>query len=275
MTAVSIRSRLPGDALLAAGIGAALITVGGLVRFGVGWDAHAYYVAWPDGLYDVPPGQMDAYNYSPVFAQVIYPLTLLPWPVFCLVFVAAAAAGVTWLVRPLPLVPAIGLWMVCLPEIASGNIYWLLAVCAVLGVSRGSPWCASLFTKVLPTVGPVWFAVRREWSLLLGFLGAAAVVLALSYATNPQAWAAWLEFLSTNSEDADVASLPGVPPLWLRLPLALVVTVYAARVSRAWLLAVAMLLATPIVGAGSFALLAAIPRLRLSVNEVHRSAVDG
>ena len=70
--------------------------------YGIGWDAHAYYVAWYGGLYEELPGSVDAYNYSPLFAQVIWPLTLLPWPVFCAVFVGAAAAGVAWLLRPLP-----------------------------------------------------------------------------------------------------------------------------------------------------------------------------
>ena len=50
----------------------------------------------------------------------------------------------------------------------------------------------------------------------------------------------------------------------MRLPIALAVAVFAARTDRRWLLPVAMLLACPVVGWGSFALLAAIPRLRPS-----------
>ncbi len=62
-------------------------------QHGVGWDAHAYYVAWSGGLYEELPETRDAYNYSPLFAQVIWPLTLLPWPAFCALLVGAAAAG--------------------------------------------------------------------------------------------------------------------------------------------------------------------------------------
>ena len=51
-------------------------------------------------------------------------------------------------------------------------------------------------------------------------------------------------------------------PLVARLPIALAVAVFAARTDRRWLLPVAMLLACPVVGWGTFALLAAIPRLR-------------
>ena len=51
-------------------------------------------------------------------------------------------------------------------------------------------------------------------------------------------------------------------PLAVRFPLALVVAVVAARTDRPWLLPVSMVLASPVVGWGTFALLAAIPRLR-------------
>ena len=123
-------------------------------QHGVGWDAHAYYVAWSGGLYEELPETRDAYNYSPLFAQVIWPLTLLPWPAFCALLVGAAAAGVVWLSRPLPTPLAVGLWLFCLPEILSGNIFWLLAVMTVVGFSRGSPWCVAAFTKVRPVPGP-------------------------------------------------------------------------------------------------------------------------
>ena len=51
-------------------------------------------------------------------------------------------------------------------------------------------------------------------------------------------------------------------PLVVRFPLALVVVVVAARTDRPWLVPVSMVLASPVVGWGTFALLAAIPRLR-------------
>ena len=51
-------------------------------------------------------------------------------------------------------------------------------------------------------------------------------------------------------------------PLAVRFPLALVVVVVAARTDRPWLVPVSMVLASPVVGWGTFAMLAAIPRLR-------------
>ena len=105
---MSVRRRLLRDAFLVLAVYLAIHAVAMCAKYGIGWDAHAYYVAWSGGLYEALPGSVDAYNYSPLFAQVIWPLTLLPWAVFCAVLVGAAGAGVAWLLRPLPLVLAVG-----------------------------------------------------------------------------------------------------------------------------------------------------------------------
>jgi hypothetical protein len=239
-------------------------------EYGFGWDAHAYYVAWSGGLYENLPETRDAYNYSPLFAQVIWPLTFLPWPAFCALFVAASAVGVAWLARPLPPLLAVSLWLFCLPDILSGNIFWLLAVAAVYGFTRGSPWCLAAFTKVLPCLGPVWFVVVRDWRLLGGFALTATALLALSVAISPHEWVNWIDFLRDSAGDASgqvyLTPFAITFPLVVRFPLALLFTVVAARTDRRWLVPVAMLLATPVVGWGSFALLAAIPRLRESAS---------
>ena len=261
-----MRRRVLWGAFLALAVFVALFGVSMASQHGVGWDAHAYYVAWSGGLYEELPETRDAYNYSPLFAQVVWPLTLLPWPAFCALLVGAAAAGVVWLSRPLPTPLAIGLWLFCLPEILSGNIFWLLAVMTVVGFSRGSPWCVAAFTKVVLCLGPVWFLVRREWRQLAGFLATSAALLAVSVAISPGEWGNWIDFLreSAGESSGNVYLTPVTLafPLVARLPIALAVTVFAALTGRRWLLPVAMLLATPVVGWGSFALLAAIPRLR-------------
>ena len=266
MASVVTRQRVLWGAFLALALFVALFGVSMAGRYGVGWDAHAYYVAWSGGLYEELPETLDAYNYSPLFAQVIWPLTLLPWPVFCALLVGAAAAGIVWLSRPLPTPLAVGLWLFCLPEILSGNIFWLLAVMTVVGFSRGSPWCVAAFTKVVPCLGPVWFLVRREWRQLAGFVATSAALLLVSVAISPGEWVNWIDFLreSAGESSGNVYLTPVTLaiPLVVRLPIALAVAVFAARTDRRWLLPVAMLLACPVVGWGSFALLAAIPRLR-------------
>ena len=264
MAQVSIVRRLPRD--LALGlflVFSCLLAYHSVLmarRWGIGWDAHAYYVAWSGDLYDVAPGHLDAYNYSPLFAQVIWPLTHLPWPLFCALFIGAAALSIAWLVRPLPLLLAIAMWLFCLPEIVSGNIFWLLALCTVAGFTRGSPWVVAAFTKVVPCLGPVWFVLRGEWRQLVGFVAAAAALLATSYALSPGLWHDWVDFLLDNAGGSP--SMSGVPPFLVRLPVAAAALVFAARTDRRWLVPVCMVLASPVIGWGTFALLAAIPRLR-------------
>ena len=263
---MSVRRRLLRDAFLVLAAFLAVHAVSMCAEYGIGWDAHAYYVAWSGGLYEELPGTVDAYNYSPLFAQVIWPLTLLPWPVFCAALVGAAAVGIAWLVRPLPVVLAVGAWLACLPEILSGNVFWLLAVMAVVGLTHAGAWSVAAFTKVLPCVGPVWFLARGEWRRLATFVVTAVLLLAVSVLISPGEWSSWLDFLRDSAGDSSglvYLSPVAIPfPLVVRLPLALVVAVVAARTDRPWLLPVSMLLASPVVGWGTFALLAAIPRLR-------------
>ena len=263
---MSVRRRLLRDAFLVLAVYLAIRAVLMCGWYGIGWDAHAYYVAWSGGLYEAMPTSVDAYNYSPLFAQVIWPLTFLPWGVFCAVCVVAAATGIAWLVRPLPPVLAVGAWLACLPEILSGNVFWLLAVMAVVGFSHPSAWCVAAFTKVLPCVGPVWFLARGEWRRLATFVVTALGLLAVSVLIDPQAWWDWVDFLQASAADSSglvyLSPFAVSFPLVFRLPLALVVVVVAARTDRAWLVPVSMVLASPVVGWGTFALLAAIPRLR-------------
>ena len=267
MAGMSVRRRLLRDAFLVLAVFLAIHAVPMAAEYGIGWDAHAYYVAWSGGLYEELPGTVDAYNYSPLFAQLIWPLTLLPWPVFCAALVGAAAVGIAWLVRPLPVVLAVGAWLFCLPEILSGNVFWLLARGGRLRVQRTPARGASPRSpRSCPASGPVWFLVRREWRQLVSFVVTAALLLAVSVAISPGEWSSWLDFLRDSAGDSSgqvYLSPVAVPfPLVVRLPLALVVAVVAARTDRAWLLPVAMVLASPVVGWGTFALLAAIPRLR-------------
>jgi hypothetical protein len=112
----------------------------------------------------------------------------------------------------------------------------------------------------------VWFLVRGQWRPLGGFLAAAAALFALSVLISPGEWANWVDFLRDSAGDSSgkVYLSPAAVtfPLVARLPLALVVVGFAARTNRPWLVPVSMLLASPVVGWGTFALLAAIPRLR-------------
>ena len=138
-------------------------------RCGIGWDAHAYYVAWSGDLYDHAPGTLDAYNYSPLFAQVIWPLTHLPWPVFCALFIGAAAARIAWLVRPLPLPLAVGMWLFCTPRSSPATS----SGCSRCAPSRASPAAALGAWRRSPRSSPASAGLvlaAREWRRLGGFV---------------------------------------------------------------------------------------------------------
>lgn len=238
------------------------------------WDSIAYYEAWAGGLYTVTPGESGAYNYSPVFAQLVWPLTHLPFVVFAALFTGAAVAGVWWLLRPVPLVLKMALWIMCLPEIFSGNVYWLLAVAAVVGFARPGWWAVAAFTKITPCLGPVWFLVRGEWKSLRSWGVWVGGLALISLLTVPQAWAGWIEFLTANSGGAFVGVFFWTLPFPWRIALALGLTVVGARMNRSVVLPFAMVIASPVVGPGTYALLAAVPRLWLR-DRAERQAGSG
>ena len=49
---MSVRRRLLRDAFLVLAVYLAIHAVAMCAEYGIGWDAHAYYVAWSGGLYE-------------------------------------------------------------------------------------------------------------------------------------------------------------------------------------------------------------------------------
>jgi hypothetical protein len=243
----------------------AALAVRDALQFGLGWDAQAYFHAWDGPMYDTAPGTWGAYLYSPVVAQVLWPLMQAPWPMFCAVLVLAAAGGIGWLLRPLGWPAAAPLWLACLPEILSGNLYWLMGIAAVLGVRHGAWWTAPALTKVLPCLGPLWFLLRRQWRPLAHAVGMTIAVVAVSFASAPGLWRDWVHLLLSSADAGASVGTTLLPPLGVRLVIGVGLTVVAGLTTRAWLLPVAMLVVSPVVGLGSFAVLAAIPRLHAAV----------
>ena len=219
----------------------------------IGQDAEAYWMtARTPHLYGTPGVQR--YLYSPAFAQVIHPLAELPWNAFVTLWIAIEAAAFVWLLWPLD-------WrwrgialMLCTRELMLGNVYSLFAVVLVLGFRRPGLWAFPALTKITPALGPVWFAVRREWrALAISLLTTVAIAL-VSFAIAPGLWREWFDFLRKQRD--------GSAGFVTRFVVALALTAYGARSGRRWLLAPAMVLATPVIGGPSpLSLLAAIPRL--------------
>lgn len=227
----------------------------------LGSDSHAYWLTGQHSrLYGAAPGTKDAFLYSPAFADVIRPLTLLPWHAFMVAWMLAAAAAFVWLLAPLGFRYGAPLFCWCLVEVVIGNIYAFLAVAAVIGLRHGGVWALALLTKITPGVGLVWFVVRREWRSLGMAVGVTLGIALASYVVSPQAWTDWVHFLLSHRGAHGSMAWP------VRVALGYGLAAIAARRGSAWLLAPAMLLAQPMMVHWFVALpiLAAIPRLRMA-----------
>lgn len=243
-------------------------------------DAYAYWTTRDGELYDeAASGRIGAYLYSPAFAQVIAPLTLLPWPVFAAAWTALNCALLWWLVGRLAL-PS----LVFLPipfEIISGNVHLLLAAAIVAGFRYPFAWAAALLTKVTPGVGMVWFLARREWRALGIAVAGTAATAGFSFAIAPEAWWQWAELLIRDAG----APLETVGwylpiPLLVRVPIAGVVAVWGALTDRPWAVPIAVTLALPIIWLNGLAVLAAVVplsrwRLAVTAPAVRFAPVEG
>ena len=237
---------------------------------GLGVDSHAYWAAWQGhwrtDMYDLAPGTTDAFNYSPAFALAVWPVAQLPWPVFGVAWSLAALVACCYLVRPLGWRWVPPLLLCASPELLSGNIFWLLALTTVWGLRAaprsGAWWALAALTKVTVALGPVWFAVRRQWRPLGWSVATTGALVAVTYLATPDLWRQWLDFLLDNQASTSTVGSSVLPPLAWRLPVAVAVTVWGALTGRVWAVPVAMVLATPVAGPAAFVMLAAVPRLR-------------
>lgn len=246
-------------ALVMAWVAGLLLTIQAVTLYvridAVAADSYAYWLTGQGGpLYHLEPGVVGAFNYSPAFAQVVWPLTQLPWPVFAAAWMALEVAAFVWLLRPLGWRWVTPLVLLCVSEWLVGNVMPFLAIAVVLGMRRSGWWSVVALVKPTMALGPVWFAARGEWRKVRASATVTAAVMVASYLLWPGAWAAWVSFLADNA-GAD-------PTLPARVAAAVLLTVVAARLDARWLLAGAMLLATPVwSGTASITLLAVLPRL--------------
>jgi hypothetical protein len=223
-------------------------------EYGPMFDAYGIWNAWDGGLYDIPWLKYEAYVYSPAFAQLLYPFTLLPWPVFAALWTGLAIGILFWMRVP---------WMLAFPgvidDILRGNIHVFLAGAVVLAVWRqpwgAGAWAFPFITKVTPGIGILWHPLRGEWRALWVGLGLTAAIVGVSVLTVPELWAEWISLLAANvGSDPRIQVVP--LPFLVRLPVAVVLVVVAARWNRAWLLPIGVMLALPNVWTSSLALLA-------------------
>lgn len=262
-TAAMVRQRLGLDLFLALGIALVVLRLYHVPP----WtdpilDLHAYWMTRFGFDYGVSnPFLIGAYLYSPVFAQLITPLTALSWPVFAGLWTGLLVIAYAWLLgrwsMPILLSVAVAL------EFYLGQIDILIAAAIVAGFRYPAAWAFPLLTKVAPGIGLVWFVVRREWRNLAIAIAATVGIAAISAVFAPNAWKAWFDMLLRSSaHPAPIVGWYIVIPYVLRLPVAIGVIAWGARTDRYWTVPVGVLIAMPILWINVFSLLIAVIPLR-------------
>lgn len=222
------------------------------------YDVYAYW-ATRDGFdYSAArQGDTGAYLYSPVFAQLIAPLTALPWPLFAGVWTAMVAAPLLWLAGRYAI--ALVIMPPVFMSVALGQLDLPFAVVALVGLRWPAVWVLPILTKVTPGIGLLWFLVRREWRSLGLALTATFAVVAVSAALDPDGWAGWLAMLRRAEFPELGGGLWFLPvPLWVRLAAAAALIAWGAAADRRWVLPVGMLISLPTVWLNSPTILIAL-----------------
>ena len=217
-----------------------------------GQDARSYYGLNLADLYEGRTNwnTIGAYPYSPAFAQLVYPLNLLPWPMFVAAWTILLLAAVFFLTGPRLLL--LGLVLGAM-EIAGGNISLLLTLAIVAGFRYPWTWAFVILTKITPGIGLLWFVLRREWRQLGIALGATAAIVAVSYLLMPGAWADWIALLAANSGKG--GTWAAVPiPLVIRLPIGVLLLIWGAPRNQRWVVPIAAMLALPALWYGSLSM---------------------
>lgn len=239
------RLRLFDRGLTLAGMALAFALASGWLAASIpaGFDAQIYWVLDPSDPYvirDYRAGSL-GYFYSPAFAQLSALLTWLPWEVFRAVWAVGLAAALGWLCGPLTLIA------VLLPpvqhELLAGNINLIIGVALIAGLRRPWLWPVVALTKVTPAVALLWFVLRREWRRLGLAIAWTLAVVGLSFVAGPHLWIDWLALLI---ENAGATSAQTVEiPFAVRLGIAVLAIIVAARVELTWIAVAGAMLALP------------------------------
>lgn len=212
-------------------------------RHWLGADTHAYWqAARTSHPYLAPPGNLDAYEYAPVFQQLSRPFGLLPFPVFHVLWLVIELAIYVHLTRGLGWRWRVPVLCAAVPELCLGNIYGFFSLVLAYGLTRPWLWAFPALTKITPSgTGLLWFAVRGEWRRLRQALAATIAIVAVSATVQPSLWREWWTYLQANS----ATHLSGI---LIRCGVAGIVTLVAARRGWAWLLPAAFIFCAPVQG---------------------------
>lgn len=279
-------AKRPAWLLVAAAIGASLLLVVALARWGAPSDEHAYWLAARrliDGhpLYDPTVSIVTpfAYLYPPPLAQALVPIAAVaPAWLFSAGWTVGMGLALFWLAGRDVLR---GLALIAFPPVAVEfwfrNVHLFLAVLVVLGLRHAAGWfAAGAATKVSPILGIPYLAGRGRWRDAGIAVGIGLAMLAVSVVLTPDAWRTYLDFaLSTDplQQSAFIAV-----PLPIRALAGAVLAVIAARLPRQVgdpLLVVAVTLALPSLWFTGLSLLVAVVPLIAADRRERQSGAAG
>jgi hypothetical protein len=231
-----------------------LFLVAGPNRGVLGFDTYAYWSLDLAHPYRHALGDYGFYAYSPAFALIVAPLTLLPWPAMLLTWWSLMVASLLWIGRRWVLV------LLAFPPVAyelfHGNIHLMLAAAILLGFRYPAAWAFVLLTKVTPGIALLWFVARREWRHLIVALTATTMIVAGTFVLLPSQWADWIALLLNNA--GGTPPFPAIPiPLWIRLPIAVALVWWGAKRDAYWTVPAAATLAMPVLWVASLSVLIA------------------
>lgn len=205
------------------------------------------------------PGDSGAYLYSPAFAHLIAPLTVLPLPLFGAIWTAIMAGTLYWLTGWRGFF--IGLLAPVTMSVAIGQTDVLMAAAIVISFRWPAIWVLPIVTKLTPGIGLLWFAVRREWRSFGIAVSATLAVAAVSFVIDPNAWFGWFAMLARVEFPTAGSGVYLPVPVWVRLPLVALLIAWGARANRRWVLPVAVCFSLPTVWINTPTILVAIAPL--------------
>lgn len=194
----------------------------------------------------------DLFRHSPFVAQVASLFGWVPWIAAQLSFLAIQIAAIIWMAGKRW--PYVVLFPGVFWNLYFGNVDLLLGAALVAGFRHPGAWAFFFLTKISPGIGVLWFAFRREWRRFGIALGTTLLIVVVSFALAPDLWFRWFQALQDWQRFPQMAI---VPPLLIRLPIAIALVWFAARTNRKWMLPVACLLAIPNPWFVTFAILGA------------------
>jgi hypothetical protein len=239
-------------------VGVAMLALVYSVR-GPGFDFYAYWAVDPSDPYRIPDG-LGAFHYAPPVIWLSEPFKLLSFDAGYVVWTVLMGALLVWMTRSWALA-----WCAFPPvasELYHGNIDIVLAAALVAGFRAPAAWVLLPITKITTGINLLWPVLRRDVRALAAVAIAGALIVGASLLIQgADLWRAWIDHLVVRMGRPEAGGALIDISLWLRLPFAVALMVWASRTSRRWLVPFAVALAMPLLWFHSLSVLVAIQPL--------------